>query len=365
MAASRTPRKTSPKSSAQAPPVAPDSDGLGSVILVHGPEELLRERAVGAILAAVRKTDPDADRTDVDAATLSPGALFELTSPSLFAARKIVIVRNLENLPAEVVDPLLAYVREPQPDVAMVLVHPGGQKGRGTVDKIRKTGVRVVACESLKSWDLPKFVMREVRQAGGRISEESAALLVDAVGSDLRALAGAVSQLLADTGSEPVTDELVRRYFAGRAEVTSFSVADAALLGRTSQALEQLRWALRSGVAPVLVTSALASGLRGLVKLAGAPRGLRDGELAPIVGVPPWKIKTLRGQLRGWTPQALARAIEAVAQADGDIKGGSDDAEYALERAVLAITAARSGEPEPHGSRRMSDARRGPRAMAS
>ena len=49
--------------------------------------------------------------------------------------------------------------------------------------------------------------------------------------------------------------------FAGRAEATSFAVADAAIEGRTAAALEELRWALDGGVAPVLVTSAFA-GLR-------------------------------------------------------------------------------------------------------
>jgi DNA polymerase-3 subunit delta len=326
-------------------PKAPESspaDGLGTVILVHGPEELFRERAVSAVLAAVRKADPDADRSEIDGATLAPGALIELTSPSLFATQRAVIVRGAEGLPPETADALVAYAKQPQPDVALVVVHPGGVKGKGVVDKLRKAGARVVACESLKSWDLPKFVVREVRQAGGKIGDDAAALLVDAIGSDLRALAGAVSQLLSDTGNEPVSEDLVRRYFAGRAEVTSFAVADSAITGRTAQALEQLRWALRSGVAPVLVTSAMASGLRGLVKLSGAPRRVGDGELAKIVGVPPWKLKSLRGQLRGWSSIGLATAIEAVAQADADIKGASDDAGYALERAVLAVSNARS-----------------------
>lgn len=316
-------------------------DPLGGVTLVHGPEELLRDRAVAAVVAACKESAPDADVTDVDAAELTPGALYELTSPSLFAAQRVVVVRGLENVPNETVDALVGYTGAPQPDIAAVLVHPGVQKGKAAVDKLRKAGAHVVACESLKSYELAHFVTREVRRSGGRIGDEAAALLVDAVGSDLRALAGAVAQLISDTDGEPVTDELVRRYFAGRAEVNSFAVADSAILGRTAQALEQLRWALRSGVAPVLVTSALASGLRGLVKLSGAPRGLRDAELAKLVGVPPWKVKSLRGQLRGWTEQGLARSIEAVARADEDIKGGAEDTEYALERTVLAITRAR------------------------
>lgn len=324
-----------------APASAGDVSALGIVTVLSGPEELLADRAVEAIVAGVRAADPAADVTELEAASLHPAALAELTSPSLFAASRVVVVRGMDTLPAQTGDALVAYAASPAPDIALVLVHRGGQKGRGVLDKLRKAKASVIACDSMKSYELPRFVAAEVRRSGGRIGEDAATLLVDAVGSDLRALTGAVSQLLADTGGAQVTDELVRRYFAGRAEVSSFAVADAALSGRSAQALEQLRWALRSGVVPVLVTSALASGLRNLARLGGAARGGRDADLAREVGVPPWKIKTLRAQLRGWTPEGLATAIRVVAQADADIKGAADDADYALEKAVLGITRAR------------------------
>ena len=84
-------------------------------------------------------------------------------------------------------------------------------------------------------------------------------------------------------------------------------VADAALAGRTGVAMEQLRWAMATGVAPVLITSALASGIRGLGKLITAGSGLREADLAREVGVPPWKLKSMRAQARGWDQGGLAR----------------------------------------------------------
>jgi DNA polymerase-3 subunit delta len=212
-------------------------------------------------------------------------------------------------------------------------------KGKAVLDRIRKAGATVIDCPAVKVWELPQFVTAEVRRAKGSIEPAAAELLVDAVGQDLRTLASAVSQLLAD-GEGSVTVALVRQYFGGRADVTSFAVADAALSGRTGVAMEQLRWALSTGVAPVLVTSALASGLRGLGRMVSAPSGLREPDLAREVGVPPWKIKQMRAQARGWDQEGLARALQAVAVADAEIKGASGDPEFALERAVLAIAGA-------------------------
>jgi DNA polymerase-3 subunit delta len=60
--------------------------------------------------------------------------------------------------------------------------------------------------------------------------------------------------------------------------------------------------------------------------------------------MPPWKIDRVRQQMRGWTPDGVAAALIAVAAADAGVKGGGDDPEYALEKAVVAVArAARSG----------------------
>jgi DNA polymerase-3 subunit delta len=59
------------------------------------------------------------------------------------------------------------------------------------------------------------------------------------------------------------------------------------------------------------------------------------------VGVPPWKLRTIRDQSRAWSDAAVSRAIRAVAHADADIKGAASDASYTLERLVLVIAGLR------------------------
>ncbi len=317
-------------------------DVLGTVTLVTGPEEFLAERAVRSVVEAVRGADPEADHTEIIAGELGAGALAELTSPSLFAATRAVVVRELQELPDGSVDGVVAYAQEPATDIALVLVHSGGQKGKAVLDRLRKAKVTEVKCPAPKPWELGRFVAGEVRAAGGRIDEPAAGLLVDAVGTDLRALAASAEQLAGDVPEGLIDVATVRSYFGGRAEIKGFAIADAAIGGDQAGALEQLRWALHSGVAPVLVTSAFASGLRGLARLVGAPGGLREADLAREVGVPPWKLKTLRQQRRGWDQGGLATAITAVAKADADVKGAADDPGYALERMVLSVTEART-----------------------
>jgi DNA polymerase-3 subunit delta len=317
------------------------TSAYGVATLVTGPERLLAERAIAGVLQRARAAEPAVEIDQVSAPQLDPGRLVELTSPSLFSTRRAVVLDDLADLPSDLVGQVGELAKGVDAELALVLVHNGAARNKKLVDAIKSAKAEVVECPSVKAWELPQFVTREVRRLGGSADGEAPALLVEAVGHDLRALAAAVSQLLADSESASITASQVRRYFGGRAEVTSFAVADATLSGRTGVAMEQLRWALSTGVAPVLVTSAFASGVRGLGRFIGAPAGLREGDLAREVGVPPWKLKSMRSQARGWDQRGLANALQAVATADAQVKGASGDAEFALEQLVLAVASNR------------------------
>ncbi len=184
-------------------------------------------------------------------------------------------------------------------------------------------------------------MLAEAKVLGARIDRDAAMTLVQAIGPDLRALSAAVGQLVHDFPGEVVSETTVRKYFGGRAEAKSFAVADASFSGRRQTAIEELRWALDGGTPHVLITSAFAGGARGLARYLGAPPRLKEADLARAVGVPPWKLRSIREQSRGWSEGGLARAIRAIAQADADIKGAASDANYTLERLVLTITGLR------------------------
>ncbi|MCB0895298.1 MAG: DNA polymerase III subunit delta [Nocardioidaceae bacterium] len=318
------------------------ADVLGRVTLVTGKEEFLNERTVTAVRTAVRHHDHEAELSETLASDLTLATLGELSAPSLFSSIRCVVVRGLENLPEESVAGLVDYAAAPAEDVALVLVHGGGPKGSGTLTRLRKLStVTESKSGELRASEYPGFVAAEMRSHGARIDQDAADALVQAVGQDLRSLAAAADQLANDFPGEPITAERVRQYFGGRAEAKSFAVADAAFWGRRTVALEELRWALDGGTAPVLVTSAFAGGARGVARYLSAPRGVRDADLAREVGVPPWKLRTVRDQSRGWSDGGIARAIRAIARADADIKGAASDASYTLERLVLTVTGLR------------------------
>ena len=308
------------------------------VVLVTGAEHLLSERAVARLISRAREQDRDVEVTQLEAAAYSGGTLAVVTSPSLFGEARVVVVQGIEQTTDELVADVLAYLQGPADDVVLVLVHRGGQRGKKLLDAVRAAGAPVVACEPVKK-DAEKvaFAAAELRRAGRRADAAAVRALVEAVGTDLRELAAACAQLAADT-SGVIGAAVVERYYGGRIEATGFRVADAAIAGQTGQAVALLRHALATGADPVPLVAAMAAKLRVLAKVA-ATRG-RGSIAVRDLGLAPWQVDRALRDLSRWTPEALAAAITAVAQADAEVKGAGCDPVFAVERAVLRVSAA-------------------------
>jgi DNA polymerase-3 subunit delta len=314
--------------------------------VIVGEEQLLVERAVASVLAAAAGAGP-ADRGaddagagpdvhDVSGADLGAGELSLLTAPSLFGGDCVVIVRAAQDASAAVATELAELASAMPPGVSLVITHAGGAKGKSLLTALSAAGARRVDCPGVRRFgERMDFLRAELGRAGRKADDGGLRALIDAVGTDLRDLAAACAQLSADT-SGVITAAVVARYWRGRAEATGFTVADRTLEGNLAEALAQLRYALAIGTAPVLITSALARGIRTLGQV-GTSRGKSTDTLAAELGMPAWKVDKVRQQLQGWTPDGLARAHSAVAQADAEVKGEGASAGYSLERAVRVI----------------------------
>ena len=266
---------------------------LVPVTLIVGEEEFLVDRALREAvaqakdaLAGVSGSGDGGDLHDLEAAALGQGELAALTSPSLFGGGAVVVVRNAQNASKEVAAELAKYAKSPAPDAAVVLTHAGGAKGKALVTDLGKAGAKTVDCPKLtRASERTDFVRNEFRRVGRQADAEAVRALLDAIGGDLRELASAVDQLASDTEGR-IGAATVARYYRGRAEATGFSVADHAVEGRLNEALEQLRWALATGTSPVLITSALATGVRLLGRVGAASRNANPNALAAEVGAP-------------------------------------------------------------------------------
>ena len=255
-----------------------------------------------------------------------------------------MIVRNAQNAGKEIAAELTKYAKAPAPDAAVILTHAGGAKGKALVTDLARPARPGRLPQAHPGERADRLRAEEFRRVGRQADADAVRALLDAIGGDLRELASAVDQLASDTDGR-INAATVARYYRGRAEATGFSVADHAVEGRLNEALEQLRWALATGTAPGPDHqrardrgAAARPGRRGPAEREPQRAGGR-GRRAAVEDRPgPPAAARLAPGRRG-------RALQAVAEADAQVKGGGVSPEYALERAIRQIVAYRAQRP--------------------
>lgn len=300
---------------------------LQPVNVIIGKDEFLIQRHRRALTARAGATDV----RDVRAGDVTPSELLELLTPSLFDDERVVVVHDLAEAGKEPAALVLEAARNPAPGTTLILEHAGDGRTKSMVAELRKLGAEFRA-DPIPPWELAGFVAQEFRSLGVRVSDAVTQALVESVGSDLRELSSAVSQLVADNDGE-VDLEAVRRYYTGTAEVSSFTVADRIIEGNVPAALAAVRRALQLGVAPMALSVVISRKLADLAKIHGA-----GGTVSPAeVGMAPRQISAMRSRARSWTPQAVTQAVQLAALMEAGIKGGADDPEAVVELTVAQL----------------------------
>jgi DNA polymerase III subunit delta len=313
------------------------SEEVAGLHLVLGDEELLVERAVGAVLRQARKQagthDVPMDR--LRAGEVGISELAELLSPSLFADQRVVVLEAAAEAGKDAVSLIAAAAADLPPGTMLVVVHSGGGRAKALADQLKNLGAQVHPCARItKASERADFVRREFRALKVKVGDDTVTAVLEAVGSDLRELAAVCSQLVADTDGQ-VDAIAVRRYHSGKAEVKGFDIADKAVMGDVAGAAEALRWAMMSDEAHVVLADALAEAVHTIARVA--PLSGDPYRLAAELGMPPWKVQKAQKQSRRWSRATVAEAMRLVATLNADVKGAAADADYALEAAVRKV----------------------------
>jgi len=312
--------------------------------LILGDEEFLVDRAIASVLrdarAAAGDSNPSASAADMPvdrlrAGEVSTSELAELLSPSLFADERVVVLESAAEAGKDAVAIIESAAADLPEGTLLVVAHSGGGRAKALAERLRKMGAQVHPCARVtKASERADFVRREFRALRVKVDDDTVTAVLDAVGSDLRELASACSQLVADTGAD-LDAAAVRRYHSGKAEVKGFDIADKAVVGDVAGAAEALRWAMMGGQPHVVVADALAEAVHAIARVG--PMSGDPYRLAGELGMPPWRVQKAQKQARRWSRDSVAEAMRLVASLNADVKGAAANPDYALETAVRSV----------------------------
>jgi DNA polymerase-3 subunit delta len=284
-------------------------------------EAFLADEAIAKIRAE-HDTDPLSELS-FDASAEPAAILGALQTSSLLGGRRLVIVRDAQDLKKDAAEQIAAYLEDPSPDSVLVLV----SDGRTKVDAAMKLHGAVVGLDIPKGRKLAAWVRERASDHKIKVDDRGAWTLIDTIGTELRDLEGALSQLATSLGAgAKIGATEVRRAFPRLADERIYAFTDAVGDRKLSAAMTTLRRLLDQGDEPLVLFGSLNAHVKRML------RARRDA-----LGLPGWRAERLQRQARSYREEELIDAVSTLAETDVEMKGGDLPPEAALERAVIRI----------------------------
>lgn len=334
-----------------------ESKKLRPVYLILGEERFYRQQVVAAMRhAVVGAGDASLNEDQFVAGEADARAIVGAarTLP-MFGPRRLVTVRGLDRWDAKSddgkeskaeakgvvykpLDVLADYTAAPSDTTTLLLIADKLDNRRRLVTAAKRDGFLVV-CASLPRYALAGWIQSRVRGHGHSVSAGAAELLAELVGADLCALADAIErvELYVGKGAE-LREEAVLSCVANMQPASVWDLVGAVGRRDTGAALAALDRVFEPGAGPRLV-GLLCWSTRQLIRFGSARRaGLSADDAARQAGVPPFKVRDVTDQLRQLPLERAEQWLEALAQVDFDLKGGSRLPQKAvLETALLGF----------------------------
>jgi DNA polymerase-3 subunit delta len=301
--------------------------------LFTGSEELLVRRAAARLIDQLRSEAP-VEVVDVRAAELRERGMPDLRTGSLFGDRRAVLVRDAQDLPADVAAALVGELAGPPPEATVILMASGTGRITKLARAIKAAGGRVDVAPP-RDWEDRKWeqlVREEFAQHKRKATSDAVTALLGHAGLDVGQIAEKVSQVVAAADPGSIGEAEVERAVVGHGSRGSFAVADAMCDREPARALELLRGVLEAGNDPIMVLGALVYRVRSILAVAGGVDAKQVG-----LRISGGQARHLRGARRNFGPGELTAAMRTLADADVLLKSGDVPPHLVIERAVVDI----------------------------
>jgi DNA polymerase III subunit delta len=240
----------------------------------HGGDDYLKEEAVRQLLSAVVEPTTRAFNLDQQKGSDVQAELLDtlLATPPLMAARRVVVIRDVEALRKDARLILDRFLGHPSPETILVLVAGTGAKA----DRHLSMKATAVEYPTLSGSQLPKWIIQEVERNGGTITDGAVTLLQDVGGADLTQLALELEKLASYMGNDAISEAAVTAMVGVRREETLGHLLDAVAIRDAFDAMRLLPIVLQQPKSSA-VTIVMALTVQTLALAWAEARGLHAG----------------------------------------------------------------------------------------
>ncbi|MBF0935972.1 DNA polymerase III subunit delta [Abiotrophia sp.] len=306
---------------------------LGTNYFLAGTERYLRQQLQDALIDQVDQAGSFEvsrfDLNDMELATI----LDEADAFSFFADKRVVLIDNAQvlvsNSKVKVDDQdqkrLLAYLADPNPGSLLIWLCDSNQVDkRKKLTKAFQTHAKWVDVAPLDAKEMGAYLQAYLADSTLQISREGLEELRMRVNDDLTLAMGELHKLAQYSNQgKPITLEVIKDLVPRSLETDVFSLSQAVLKRKLSQAVQIYQDLLLAKHEPVALHALLVSQFRLLiqVKLLGH-QGYQQAEIAQQLSVHPYRVKLALETVRRLDLRQLYDFYDALAEADFQLKQG-------------------------------------------
>ncbi|HLA83816.1 MAG TPA: DNA polymerase III subunit delta [Thermoguttaceae bacterium] len=326
-----------------------------AVCVVFGDEPFLARQVVTSLRAEVLgEEDAEFSLTTFEGRAIElRDVLDELATRAMFGgSRRLVVVEEADPFVTRYRAELEDYVAAPGPGGILVLLLKTFPANTRLYKAAAASGL-VINAAAPPTAKLARWIVAWAKQAHqAKITSAAADMLVDLVGPELGLLNQELAKMALSVGpGGQITPDTVTQMVGTWRAKTTWDMLDAALDGKTPEALAQLDRLLLSGEVPISILGQISASLRRLaaatrivLKTEAAGRRPALGPALQQAGVKPFVLEKTQRQLRQLGRHRGARMYRALLQADLDLKGASPlPPRLVLERLILWLSAKEVG----------------------
>lgn len=346
-----------------------------TIFIIHGDSLVLKKRAVGEIVAhhlsdedrEYGLTKVSVNDTDID------GAISSLSSGSLFSARQVVVLQDLDSIPKRQQQNLVPVLQRLGPGMTVIMTASPAPRGPASQPNLSKPLVKhvkqvgeIVDCNTPSSYSyndqLTPWIHSEAQRCGVSFEQGAVEKLLGLVGANCDRLASEINKLATYLGQRrSITVEDIEEVVCVASDEDIFGLTDAIGMKQPAKAMEVLADLLpkhASSGSGIPILAMIARHIRllwqarlltehnvGLMSSKQCPEELKkrlpEGtNIFTAVRGRKFLARKYSQQARKFSDGHLAKALVEIYNADLALKGQTDtemDDRLVLEQLILKI----------------------------
>ncbi len=300
--------------------------------------ELIKSMATKESRSTILETHDAGAANSQDREDAIRKAVASAETMSLFGEERVVVIREISEATVAELSSLVAYLAQPS-DSTHLVVSATGKLPKSIADALKRAGATTLATTPPdRRQELVTWFLERLGESGLTLELSALNQIIDWLGEDQARLPGLIDILVSTYGtSRKLTSDDITAFLGDAGSVKPWDLTDAIDAGDSAKAIDMLHRMTRSGeYHPLQVMALLHTHYTKLMRLDGPEPSSPQDAMSVIGSKSEFQAKKYLNQYRRLGGEGISQAVQLLARADVDLRGGKDLGEELTMEILIA-----------------------------